>query len=201
MRIGCIVEGDTEYYCTPKLLGRLGHVVLTPLSIHGSSGNWEQLLLRKVVPRIRALALKAPDKIIIMLDREDRPDCTAELARQATQVISHEITNFKITCSIAIIIADKYFECLLFADYDLLDSMPIFSERVSPRLGDTTDGKNVLALAKAALREGERYRKNEHGPILARRINLDSTAVAGRNRALRKLLKEAPRDPAILFPP
>ena len=193
MLIGCVVEGETEYYCAPKLLGRLGHSVLKPLAIHGSSGDWEQILRRKVIPRVKALALKYPDKIIIILDKEDRQECSPELARRALAVIAGEIAGFHVLCPVAVVIADRYFECILFADYDALDSMPIFTQPVSPQFGETTDGKNVLALVKAALRPGESYRKNEHGPVLAQRIDLDSAAVAARNRGLRKLLKEAPR--------
>lgn len=191
MLVGCVVEGDTEYYCLPSLLGRLGHTPLRPLITYGSSGDWETLIRGRVAPRVKALALKSPEKIIVVLDREDRQECPAALAARALEALRQELAGLKVP-PLAIVIADRCFECILFADYEALDSIPVFEGAPSALLGETTDGKNVLSVLKRTLKPGRRYRKSEHGLALARRMNLRSPAVAGRSRALRKLLREAP---------
>jgi hypothetical protein len=192
MLVGTVVEGDTEYYCLPKLLAKLGHESLRPLSINGSSGHWPELVRQRVVPRVRSLKLKNPGKILVVLDRETRPECSPELARQALDLIMVETAHEGACCPIAVIIADRYFECVLFADYEALHSLEIARTPGEVLFGTGTDSKNVLAIIKGDLRPNATYHKTKHGPCLAKQIRLDNPVVLSRSRSLRKLVKEVP---------
>jgi hypothetical protein len=88
------------------------------------------------------------------------------------------------------VIADREFECVLFADSELVDKKAILASPLSPLLGNTTDGKNVLALLDRVLKPGKGYRKKEHGPALASKMRLLDVSVTRRSRSLQKLVKE-----------
>jgi hypothetical protein len=192
MKIACIGEGPTEYTCLPTILGRLGHVVVGTLTCNGCPENWEQAIRQKVTPRVFGLAEKEPDKVLVVLDREDRSECCPDLARSALNLISEALRLRNVTCSVAVIVADRTFESILFADYENLDRLTILNGPVSHSFGEATDGLKVLSSLKGQLQPGQRYDKVYHGKGLAQRLKLDDANVLARSRPLRKLLKEAP---------
>jgi len=90
---------------------------------------------------------------------------------------------------LSVIICDRTIESLLFADYELLDRMKIHSGKLSVRIGDTVDGKNLIGLLAQHLRPGEKYDKTVHGRALSRTMRFSEDVLA-RSRSLRKLRKE-----------
>src|SRR5260370_3339389 len=195
MRIGCVGEGMTEYSCLPTIVSGLGHIVVGNVSCNGCYDDWEQTIRQKVIPRVFGMAVKNPDKIIVALDREDRDECCPDLAQIALNLIGEALRSKNLTCSVALIIADRTFETILFADYESVDKMTILTNPISHLFGESTDGVNVLARVRAHLKAGQRYDKIIHGKRLAQRLILaDPVVLAGRNRSLRKLLKEIPRE-------
>jgi hypothetical protein len=176
----------------PVLIARFGHTPIGTLTINGAAIDWEKTIRHKVVPRIFGLIQKHPDKILVVLDREDR-DCCPQLARIALSIIQNELGAAANLCDIAVIVSDRYFECTLFADYDLIDRLAILSEHISQHIGDTTDGVNVFGLLHSALMPGKRYDKVTHGLGLARKMSLSDDVIA-RSRALQKLKKELAPD-------
>jgi len=192
MRIACIGEGQTEYFCLPTIVGRRGHTVVGNLIVNGCSEDWELAISSKVIPRVFGMAEKQPDKILITLDRERRPRCSPLLAQSALQLIGDALTAKNMKCSVAIVVADLSFESILFADYSLVDRLAILRTPLSPRLGATLDGKNALAHIADCLLPGKSYDKVVHGRALAQKLRLDEAGVLNRSRSLRKLLKEIP---------
>lgn len=193
MLVACVVEGQTEYYCLPPVLAKLGHAVIPPLIMRGSSGDWAELFRQDVVPRVRALRLKQPNKILVVLDREKRPECPPELARQGLEVINGELAHVGEPCPVAVVVANRHFECVLFADYMAVDNLNIANKSASELFGDCTDGKNVLSILRASSKPNTVYHKTEHGPRLARQLRVDEESVVSKSRCLRKLIKEVPR--------
>ncbi len=185
-----MVEGLTEYRCIPLIADRLGHVTIGVAQIHGSSGDWPSVITRKVLGPARALALKQPDKLLVVLDKEDRTACTPELVTQALRIISADFRMNGLGCPVSLIVSDRNFECLLFADFELVDTLTIFREPVSQHLGDTTDGKNLAGIIKRCLEPSRKYEKVIHGRGIAKRMRLGEPTVLDRSRVLRKLLKE-----------
>ena len=191
MKIGCIVEGDTEYHCVPCILGRLGHIIIKVLTVNGTFEDWEKTIRIKVVPRALGIAQRRPDKILVALDRERREHCCPSLAATAKEIIDEELAAANLPCDVGVVVSDPQFEATLFAEYANVDSMTILKEQISHRFGPTTDGVNVLAHVKAVLRPGAAYDKVVHGHGLSKLLPLDDVTVLNRSRALKKMMKEA----------
>lgn len=72
MNIACVGEGDSEYFCLPKIIGRLGHVVISNANLGGCADDWDRMFSIQILPYVQTAALKQPDKILIVVDREKR---------------------------------------------------------------------------------------------------------------------------------
>lgn len=82
MTIVCVNEGDTEFACVPKIAGRLGHVIIGNFNVGGCAQDWDQAFEVQILPYVRTAALKDPDKILVVVDRENRPECSPSLLRR-----------------------------------------------------------------------------------------------------------------------
>jgi hypothetical protein len=193
VRVAFIGEGHTEFYCLPKIAGRLGNVIVAnawarPVS---TDFDWERFFELRVVPLVIAQAIKQPHKIVVVLDREDRDECTPDLARRGLAVILTKCGHCLGNVGVSVVISNRYFECLLFADYTAVDGLKILRGPVSHSFPDHTEGERVLGwLRKGVLRAGCAYHKIRDGMFLAGRVDLLSEAVLARNRSLRKLVSE-----------
>lgn len=192
MRVAIVGEGETEYFCAPKLLGRLGHTIVHQAEIGGCAVNWELTIRAKVLPQVQVAALKKPDKILVFLDRENRDQCCGELANKALDMLNDGLREQNLTTDVGLIISDKQFESIVMADYELVDTLPILARAVSQDFGDRLDGKNPKAILDRALKPGCCYHKIREGRHLASKMRMRDQMVQERSRALRKLIKEAP---------
>jgi len=192
VRVAIIGEGQTEYYCLPTIAGRMGNVVVGHPHIRGAGADcdWDTLFHRKVVPLVIAMAARRPDKIVIVLDREERPDCPPDLATRGINVIRENCGYCLANCTVSVVISNKKFECLLFADYEAVDKMKILHGPVSNRFPATTDEQNVLSWIRHTLRPGSSYEKIRDGKFLAQTMSMNDPAVLARSKPLRKLVKE-----------
>ncbi|MGA8222519.1 MAG: hypothetical protein WB780_12765 [Candidatus Acidiferrales bacterium] len=192
LRVAIIGEGQTEYYCVPKLAGRCGHVVIGSAWIRmvNPDFDWERLFELRVVPLVMAMLLKNPDKIVVIIDKEDRVECPAELAQRGLAIIQSQCGHCVGNCAITVVISNKSFECLLFADYEAVDKLPILRAPVSQTFPPTTNGQSVIPWIKSGLKPGSAYHKIRDGMFLAQRIDYGKPEIQGRCRSLRKLVRE-----------
>jgi len=190
VKVACVTEGETEYVCVPKIVGRLGHVVISNVHAGGCVDDWDLTFERKILPYVKTAALKSPDKILIVVDREKRPLCCGGLASRALQILSVGLTAENLTASLSLVISDRKFESIIMADYELMDRLPILSRSVSPDFGIVLDGTDPKAVVDRALKPGKKYDKVRHGGALASSMRLEDLTVQSRSRSLRKLLKE-----------
>lgn len=196
IKIGAVVEGQTEYYCVPKLVGKLGQVFLSPpicLKGVGERIPWEDLIRKFVVNKVKILALRhtpPPDKILVIIDREGRPECCPSLAKKCEDILSEELSQSGICVPTKMIIPNNQFECWLFAQPELLDSMNIFNVKVSELLPQEIDESNPLSIVKENLKQGKGWDKIKYGAFLAQKININDPLVLARSRSLRKFVKE-----------
>lgn len=177
----------------PRLVGRLGHVIISNVHVGGIAVEraWNVICSEQLLPYIRTAALKKPDKILVVVDRENRQNCCAELAISALASFQEGLRAVNLSADVAIVLSDKKFESIIMADYDLVDGMPILSRKVSPNFGNSLDGKDPRSILKSALKPGAAYHKVRHGAQLASKMNFTPTVLA-RSRSLRKLVKEIP---------
>lgn len=190
MRLCWIVEGDAEYESLPTLADRMGHSTIGILNICGSFEDWLATIRGKVLPRARSLAIKRPDKLLVVMDREDRSACAPELAASGLVEIQNALRSDGTECPVSIIVCNKQFECLLFADFELADKLEIFCQPISSRLGTSTEGRKLRSAITDCLKPGRKYDKRMHAKALARRLRFDDRRVLNRSRSLRKLVAE-----------
>jgi hypothetical protein len=194
VRLVCIGEGDTEYECVPSLAGRLGHTILKSINLGGlpCDADWAVVCRNKILPYVRTEALRQPDKILVVVDREKRPDCCPALATQALEIFATGLASENLVVDVSVVVCDKKFESVVMADFDLVDTLPILAGPVSQNFGANLNGKDPLSIVKAALRPGSKYDKVRHGSWLAGNLKLDDAVVFSRSRCLSKLIKEIP---------
>ncbi len=192
MRIAVVGEGLTEYHCVPTLAGKLGNTVIRQVHFRGSNAgfDWDQLFRKKIVPLVNAVATASPDKIVVVLDREDRADCPSDLAHRGLSIIQQDCGHYLGECTVTVIVSNREFEAILFADYAAVDSLGVLKGTVSPGFPDSTDSQNVVGWLNGHFKPGYSYDKPREGKSLAQKMNLSDEAVLARNRALRKLVKE-----------
>ena len=194
MRLVCIGEGDTEFECVPSIAGRLGHTILKSINLGGlpTEGEWAAVCQEIILPYVRTEALRAPDKILVVVDREKRTQCCPGLAAEALNIFMNGLQSENLDALVSVIISDKKFESVIMADYHLLDTLPILENPVSGQLPVSLDGVDPLGIIKLALRPGCKYDKVRHGSWLASRMRLDDSVIFNRSRSLRKLIRELP---------
>ena len=195
MTFACVVEGHAEFNCIPSLLGRRGHTVIGRLTLNGGNGKslWAALIRNKVFPRVRGMALKRPDKVLVVLDREDRSDCCPTLASTAAAILQQALAAENIVCCLSIVVCDRNFENALFADVQLVDRLAIIApqHKFSTSVPASLDGVNVLARLKSCLAPGQCYDKVRHSLALIRELDYNDAQVLQRSRCLQKLIKES----------
>lgn len=196
MKIGLIGEGDTEFNAVPTMIAKLGHVVVGNHNLCGAGADypWEALFVKKVYPYARAFAIKAavnrPDKVIVILDREERPECCGSLATLGVTILKRELATEQLELDISVILANRQFECWLMANTSALDGSPLMRRNISTLLGETVDETNVMGIIKDNLKKGIGWDKPRYGKALAQKLNLHDATVLARSRSLRKFVKE-----------
>jgi hypothetical protein len=195
MNIACIGEGETEFICVPKIAGRLGNVVVSNANLGGCAADWDYAFSNQILPYVRTAALKKPDKILIVVDKEKRQGCCGGLAERAAGILADGLAEVNLPTPFSIVIADRKFESVVMADYELVDRLPILSRPVSADFGPTLNAKDPKPILERALQAGAAYHKVRHGAALASKMRLDDEVVLQRSRSLRKLVKELLRQP------
>lgn len=193
MKIAIVGEGQTEFYCVPTIVGRLGHQVVGVMHIRGGCDlgyDWPRFVGERIAPAVEIMAYRKPEKIVVVLDREDRDACSPELARTGLTIVQEKCGRFLGNCEVGIVVSNRRFECLLFADYQGVDRLPILRMPVSGSFPPTTEGENVIRWIHGALRRGFAYDKIRDGKFLAQRIALRDPVVLGRSRSLSKLVSD-----------
>jgi hypothetical protein len=196
VKIGIIAEGDTEYTCLPTLVAKKGHVIVGTYNL-GGVGNqypWEGLMRKKVFPFLRAFSRKQvgsrPDRVLIVIDREERASCCPDLAAEGVTILQRCLKRSNISLDFRLVVPDPVFECWLMADVCALDASHLFKTRPSSVIGPQTDGVNVLKALKRCLRRSEKWDKVKYGKALAQRLDFEKQNVLAASRSLRKFVKE-----------
>jgi hypothetical protein len=196
MKIGIIGEGDTEYACLPTMVSKLGHTVVGNHNLCGIGANYptESLFAKKIYPYVRGLSIKSmqsrPDRVVIVLDRENRTECSGEIAAAGLKILERELSKENLIMPISVVVANRQFECWLLADTTALDGSPLFKDVLSSQIGPTIDEINVLGIIRANLRPSCGWDKPRYGKALAQKLDLTSPEVLSASRSLRKFVKE-----------
>ena len=194
MRIGFIVDGDAEFGSLPRLLSKvdtreelLGRVVKASVHPLGGIGK----LVRGLMHSVRVLVLQRKvDLAVVLLDREQRPDCCGALATELKDALVAECAREGLAVQIEVVFKDRMFENWLIADLDALRSCPkrfrvapSTVKAVEPNRADTA---NALQILKTATQQGGYDKVGDAKLILSA---AEPLRIAANSRSFRRLLR------------
>lgn len=193
MKIGLLVDGQAEYRALPHLLSRLGapHQVLEPplfCDIQPFASPAQMALAAS--KRFSTLLAKRADLIVILIDKETRPDCTVELVQAVEREARRRLKDLSSTVDLQVVFKVAMFENWLVADPQALARLPGLFEHVERIERQVSSGRadsvNAEDLLKACSKQ-RGYHKVDGAVAICK--GLDPVRAAGNSRSFRKLLK------------
>jgi hypothetical protein len=193
MKIGLLVDGRAEYQGLPHLLERLRteHTILQqPLLCDIQPFASPMQMALAASKKFPILLHKEVDSIIILVDKETRPDCTVELAKDIEREAARRLAKLNPGIWLHVVLKVTTFENWLVADPQALRELSgLFSqtERIERQVSaNRADSVNALELLKGCSRQ-KSYDKIEGAVAICKK--LDPERAAASSRSFRKLLK------------
>jgi hypothetical protein len=120
MRIVTVVDGQAEFRSLPHLFRRIesSHQLLNPLYADLQPHAPIQRIVRTIGKKIPILQRKG-DAALVLIDRESRTECPAELAAQLSAGLAPVCQGSSLQ-SITVIVKDRTYENWLISDPDTL---------------------------------------------------------------------------------
>jgi len=135
------------------------------------------------------LLSKGAEAIVVLIDKETRPDCTGELAQAVEKEALARLKDLSSTLDLRVVFKVFMFENWLVADIAALRGLPgLFQnvERIEKRVSNgRADTVKALDLLKACSKRS--YDKVDGAVAICK--GLDPILAAGNSRSFRKLLK------------
>lgn len=188
MRIGLVVDGEAEYASFPHIISQLqsvtGATILSPalakLQPYAPAGQIALTASKK----IKVLERKRVDRVVVLIDRETRPDCCGEFA----DAVQRRIMRL-VQVDVAVVVKDRTYENWLVADVAALERVPNrfqVSKRSRSRIEpNKADGAPALEIIKTACRSN--YEKvSDARAILSK---ADVKEIAENSRSFRRFLR------------
>lgn len=192
MKIGLLVDGRAEYSALPYLLERIvsPHTILrNPLLCDIQPFASPAQIAHVASKSFPILLHRGADRILILIDKESRQDCTAELAASVEKEASSRLDRSDVV--VKVIFKVKMFENWFVADPDALlgisgrfEKVERIAKQVSPNRADAVD---ALGLLKTCSKD-RTFDKVRDGVAICK--VLDPARAAAVSRSFRKLLKE-----------
>lgn len=194
MKIGILVEGDSEYYALPRLLGRIptsDDLRLRPqkCSVHPLAPPG-QIALR-AARDARMLTDRGAEHIVILLDLETRNVCPAEFAAELAAQVHASLVQSSASSRVSVVMKVRTFENWLISDPQAISANPglfdppqRFARHVSP---DKADNVDALQLLQQWSRVRGAYEKVKGAAALCEK--LDPERAARNSRSFRRLLR------------
>lgn len=191
MRIGLIVDGQSEYRSLDLLLKRieipnvLVGVLLSNIQPHAPTPQ----IAKAMVGQIRILAHRQANMVIALIDREERPTCPGQWASEIAQALSRSYASYGIR--FGVVVKDTCYENWLISDTAVFRAMPrrfnmssADIRRIAPNKADKVDAQAMLKGAAIS----EAYSKVEDAVRIM--ALADPLRMAANSRSFRKLLRE-----------
>jgi hypothetical protein len=189
MKIGLLVDGQAEYRAFPHLLPRLGspHQILQPLFCDIQPFAPPAQMALAASKRFPILLSRDVDLIVILVDKETRPDCTVELVQALEREAKARLEASDV--DLRVVLKVSMFENWLVADPQTLGGLiGLFEnvERIEGQVTGRADGVDALDLLKSCSRKRS-YHKVDGAMAICKQ--LDPVRAAANSRSFRKLLK------------
>lgn len=192
MKIGILVDGRAEYYALPYVLPRLRspHQVLTPLVCDIQPFATPAQMALAASKKFQILLAKGVDSIVVLVDKETRPDCTVELVQSVEREARTRLAALSTTVSLQVVLKVSKFENWLVADPQTLSGLPGLFEKVEriekQVIKGRADAVDALGLLNTCSRQ-KSYDKVTGALAICKQ--LDPSRAAENSRSFRKLLK------------
>lgn len=188
MRIGFVVDGKSEYRSLAKLFPQLscltGNTFLRVVRADIQPTAPFGAMARACKPRLVELEGRRADRIIILVDREQRVECPGEFA-----VALGRSAQTMVDTKVGVVVKNRCFENWLIADLDALGCQPgrfrvsaSMKRRVTPNKADLIDA--LPEIKAAVLGDYDKVADSER--ILA---NADVSRCALHSRSFRRFLR------------
>lgn len=132
---------------------------------------------------------RGADLIVILIDKENRQDCTVELVRSIEREASERLAKLDPEARVQVVLKISCLENWLVADPEALRNLTgLFEriERVERQVENRADSLNALELLKSCSRQ-KSYDKPRGAVAICKK--LDPQRAAANSRSFRKLLK------------
>lgn len=201
MKIGLLVDGWAEYSGLPYLLERIvsPHTILrNPLRCDIQPFASPAQIAHVASKSFPILLDRGADRILILMDKETRQDCTAELAAAVEKEAQVRLDRSS-GAEVRVILKVKMFENWFVADPEALrgiagrfEKVERIAKQVTPGRADAVD---ALGLLKACSKDRTFDKPRDAAAICK---VLDPERAAANSRSFRKMLKElgVPQAPA-----
>lgn len=193
MRIGLLVDGQAEYQGLRELRDRLclpPHLIVQVLYCDLQPHSTPAQIAYVAAKRFRILEKDRVDTVVLLLDKEDRQDCTVELAEAIRREAASRLALLPVPAQVHVVLKVSKLENWLVADPQALRELPgLFEDvdrierQVAPGRADQVD---ALTLLRGCSRKRV-YVKTDGAAAICRK--LDPARAAANSRSFRKLLK------------
>jgi hypothetical protein len=187
MNVHLIVDGQSEFASLPALFDELHtltgdryRVVAFDIQPMAHSGT----ILRQCTAAVKQSLARGADRVVILIDREDRPDCPGLLATEVGAKLAALSDN------IEIVIKNRAYENWVIADIDALRKLPrMFSvskataRAVQPNKADSVAAGRLLERA----RDGRHYDKVQDSRKVLAKARVEN--IAEHSRSFRRFLR------------
>lgn len=189
MRIGIVVDGDAESQALKLLTQRIsipGTQLLDPIYANMQPRSTPGQIARSAKPKIDVLTARGVDKIVVLIDKEDRQECPSQFANDI------EAAFGAIGCfNIQVAVKNRKFENWLVADVDVFDQLrsryrvtKTFRKAISPNKADSVPDAESL-LNKIVL-SGEYHKRRDAAQITGLQ---EADKMAQNSRSFRRFLR------------
>ena len=197
MAISLVVEGDSDLGALPVILRNAKIAVArNPIQFGGQPVECSVPVLveRVLLSKVRIASLKSTTRVIVVLDRESRPDCPGDFASRVETELLAQLAPFGNPRQppITVICADRCLENWLLADPAGLAKHAYIAKSPASKVGNNADGvQDAQAVIRWAYRKGSKYHKRRDAPGLAEKVRVLDPAVRRRSKSLDKFLRVA----------
>ena len=197
MAISLVVEGDSDLGALPVILRNANIAVASnPIQFGGQPVQCSVSILveRILLPKVRIATLRSASRVLVVLDREARPDCPGDFANEVErELVEHLVRQgYNHQPPITVICVDRCLENWLLADPAGLAKHAYISRSPASKVGNNADGvHDAQAVIRWAYRKGSQYHKRRDAPGLAAKIRVLRPEVRKRSKSLDKFLREA----------
>jgi Domain of unknown function (DUF4276) len=191
MRIGLLVDGRGEYHGLREIRQRLSpHPIVEVLLCDLQPKSTPAQMALAASKKAPILELRTVDAIVLLVDKEDRSECTGELAAAIQSAASSRLKSLGIGVPVHVVLKVSKLENWLVADPQALRELAgLFDDvdRIERQVaGGRADSVDASALLRGCARRGNFEKVRE---TLAICRKLDPARAATNSRSFRKFLK------------